>query len=282
MGEHGRFGRGPVGGIPARRSSGEPGGIGLRLGLALALGGGALVRAGSLPANGAGSGGGLPPTPIAAVSPPLASQMPPPVPPQVRAPFTHRDHESVECETCHTGVDGHGSLSVRTVEDCRVCHHRPPLSASCESCHEGSGSPGSFRAVRPVSFSVGTTDPARALTFPHPAHAGIACARCHTRGLALAVPGDLDCSSCHADHHAPRSDCAACHRAAPVAAHPPSEAHVTCSGAGCHQRVPFQTIPRTRSFCLGCHQTMREHEAPRPCVECHALPAPRPQPGGAG
>ena len=199
---------------------------------------------------------------------------------QVPPDFTHADHETVDCETCHTGSDGHGSLSVTTVQDCRVCHHRAPLSRSCASCHQGSDVPdASFRTVRAVRFSVGTQDPNRTLSFPHPAHSGIDCARCHTQGLALAAPADLDCASCHQDHHTPQSDCASCHQVAPVSAHPPSEAHVTCSGAACHQRVPFQTVPRTRAFCLGCHQDMREHEAPRACAECHTLPAPRPQPG---
>ena len=200
---------------------------------------------------------------------------------QVPPDFTHADHGDVQCVTCHTNTDGHGSLAVATIADCRRCHHAAPLSASCTRCHSAADAPTeSFLAPRAVSFSVGTQDPRRTLTFPHERHDDIDCARCHTQGVALAAPADLDCQGCHQDHHTAQSECASCHRAAPVSAHPPSEAHVTCSGAACHLRVPFQTVPRTRDFCLGCHQDMTQHEAPRACAECHALPAPRPQGGG--
>ena len=212
-----------------------------------------------------------------ALRPPIAS----PEAPQVPADFTHADHGDVQCVTCHTNASAHGSLAVTTINDCRRCHHSAPLAASCATCHAVSDTPDElFSVVRAVRFSVGTQDPQRTLTFPHERHADIDCARCHTQGVALAAPADLDCSGCHQDHHTAQSECASCHVAAPVEAHPPSEAHVTCSGAACHQSVPFQTIPRTRDFCLGCHRDMREHEAPRACAECHALPAPRPQNGG--
>jgi nitrate/TMAO reductase-like tetraheme cytochrome c subunit len=192
--------------------------------------------------------------------------------------FTHDDHELVECASCHTSTAGHGLVSIATVEDCRSCHHTEPVSRSCERCHEPSDAPDeSFRTTRSVSYSVGTEDPARTLTFPHPQHADIDCGRCHTQGLALEPPASLDCVGCHEDHHTAESDCASCHRVAPVAAHPPSQAHITCSGASCHENVPFATIPRTRAFCLGCHQDLRQHEAPRACAECHTLPAPLPQ-----
>jgi hypothetical protein len=200
---------------------------------------------------------------------------------QVPPSFTHADHESVQCFTCHDTGDQHGALLINTIQDCRGCHHSAPLSASCSRCHTAAEAPDeSFSTRRAVSFSVGTQDPARTLVFPHPSHATLDCARCHTQGTDLAAPVTLDCSGCHEDHHTATSDCASCHVAAPVAAHPPSEAHVTCSGAACHQRVPFESVPRTREFCLGCHQTMLEHEAPRACAECHSLPAPRPQTGG--
>jgi hypothetical protein len=196
--------------------------------------------------------------------------------------FTHADHERVECYTCHENADAHGTLTVTTTDDCRRCHHSPPTSAPCARCHAAGDAPDEvFRTIRAVSFSVGAQDPRRTLTFPHGRHAGLDCARCHTQGSALAAPDALDCEGCHQEHHTPQSDCAACHVAAPVEAHPPSEAHVTCSGAACHQSVPFQTVPRTREFCLGCHQDMREHEVARACAECHTLPAPRPQGAGA-
>jgi hypothetical protein len=200
---------------------------------------------------------------------------------QTMPDFTHADHETVDCARCHTSTVGHGVVSVTTIQDCRSCHHNPPVSTSCARCHAAPDGPtDAYRTVRSVSFSVGTQDPRRVMTFPHGEHNRIDCARCHTQGLSLAPPASLDCASCHRDHHTAESDCASCHRVAPVQAHPPSQAHVTCSGAACHQQVPFETVPRTRAFCLGCHQNMRQHEAPRPCAECHTLPAPLPQTPG--
>ena len=37
-------------------------------------------------------------------------------------------------------------------------------------------------------------------------------------------------------------------------AHPLEKVHVGCTGAGCHQEVPFEGVPRTRNLCVACHQ----------------------------
>jgi hypothetical protein len=195
--------------------------------------------------------------------------------------FAHTEHESVECASCHASSAGHGTVALAAIQDCRGCHHTQPVSASCSRCHESGDVPAeSYRLTDAMAFSVGTEDPSRTVTFPHDAHGALDCASCHTQGLAMAVPTGLDCRSCHADHHTAESDCASCHRVAPIEAHPPTQAHVTCSGSGCHTDVPFETVPRTRAFCLGCHQDLREHEPDRTCAECHTLPAPLPQGGG--
>ncbi|MEQ1854958.1 MAG: hypothetical protein ABL963_00730 [Longimicrobiales bacterium] len=237
-----------------------------------------LVCGGTLVAIGAGQRSGL-----AAPHPPLG-----PYPSgddvqlQVPPGFTHTDHTSLQCFTCHETRDQHGELLVATIDGCRSCHHAASTAAPCARCHEPTETPvDMFSVVRPVSFSVGAGDSARSLAFPHARHTDLECVRCHTDGPELAVSPALDCAGCHAEHHTTVSDCASCHASAPVSAHPAAEAHVTCSGASCHQRLPFEEVPRTRELCLGCHQTQRMHEAPRVCVECHVLPRPRPQPGGA-
>lgn len=194
--------------------------------------------------------------------------------------FGHEEHDVMECASCHISTQGHATPTVSSVADCRSCHHTDPVSRSCERCHTPEEAPTeSFRTDGAMILSVGTNDAHRTFTFPHESHVSLDCASCHTEGLNLAPPSDLDCQSCHEDHHTPESDCAACHEVAPVEAHPPTEAHVTCSGAGCHVTVPFESVPRTRAFCLGCHQDLREHEVERTCVECHTLPAPRDRDG---
>jgi hypothetical protein len=145
-------------------------------------------------------------------------------------------------------------------------------------CHAPADAPAeTYTRVHAVAFSVGAPDPRRSMRFPHPEHASLDCASCHTEGLALAVPAQLDCASCHEEHHTPETDCASCHGVAPEGTHPPQVAHVTCSGSGCHTDVPFETVPRTRAFCLGCHQDLVDHEPGRTCAACHTLPAPQPQ-----
>jgi hypothetical protein len=189
--------------------------------------------------------------------------------------FSHSRHREVECGNCHSSADEHGGLTVRTLSDCRSCHHTEPVARNCARCHDAQDAPDrTFRVTQSVTFSVGSSDPSRVMSFPHGTHAQLDCATCHTEGLRLVSAG-VDCASCHEDHHVPENDCASCHRAAPVSVHPPSEAHVTCSGAGCHQAVPFDSVPRTRTVCLGCHQTMRDHRPGQTCAECHTLPRPR-------
>jgi len=190
--------------------------------------------------------------------------------------FDHAEHESQACGDCHSTAETHGGSSVTTVADCRSCHHEETPSASCAQCHGPEDAPDTIhRLTRPMVLDVGVRDPERIFVFDHGNHAEIDCASCHSVGIDMAVPDDLDCQSCHEDHHTPLSDCASCHVAAPVSAHPPTEAHVTCSGAGCHTEVPFETVPRTRAFCLGCHQDLTDHEPQDTCAECHQLPAPR-------
>ena len=200
-----------------------------------------------------------------------------PAPGQASFPeFAHARHAGVSCASCHASGEEHGAVSITSIEDCRGCHHTVPVARSCERCHEPADAPDfTVRVTRAVAFSVGTSDPARTMTFPPAAHAQVDCASCHTEGTAKTVRPDLDCASCHERHHTPETDCASCHKAAPASAHPPSEGHVTCSGAGCHQNVPFEGLPRTRAFCLGCHQDLRDHEPGRRCEDCRALPAPR-------
>lgn len=193
---------------------------------------------------------------------------------QVVPGFSHADHGGLQCFACHDNAAGHGALTVTTIEDCRSCHHDPTSSTPCARCHAEAPAD-RYEISRPVTFSVPAADAQRLMSFQHSRHAGMECSSCHTQGTALSVPADLDCASCHADHHVTTADCASCHAPVHASAHPVSEVHVTCSGAACHQDVPFESVPRTRAFCLGCHTDMRLHEAPRDCVDCHILPAPR-------
>jgi len=192
--------------------------------------------------------------------------------------FLHSQHRDLNCANCHSNQERHGGLTVRTLTDCRSCHHTDPVSRSCARCHDSSDMPSErFNKVRDMHFTVPGSG-SRSLPFEHASHEALDCAECHTSGVALSAEA-ADCVSCHEEHHDPDTKCSSCHIAAPKSAHPPQEAHVTCSGSGCHTSLPFQGVPRTREVCLGCHQDLREHRPAQPCSECHTLPAPR---GGEG
>jgi hypothetical protein len=193
---------------------------------------------------------------------------------QEQPPFLHSTHRAVDCTSCHDSSDRHGGLMVRSLNDCRSCHHSEPVSDSCQRCHDDADRPqGSLPRQLEMTLSV-SGDHVRTVAFPHAGHELFGCTTCHEEGLDR--PADsVDCSQCHQIHHAPDKDCTACHTAPPVSAHPPAQAHVTCSGSGCHTTVPFEGVPRTRTACLVCHQDKTDHRPDRPCVDCHTLPSPR-------
>ncbi len=190
--------------------------------------------------------------------------------PQVQTRFLHSEHRYVACTKCHASSPEHGSLLIRSSQDCRGCHHTGPLSRACERCHdEGDAPAGLFTAVRPVTLSVGRPGE-RTMGFRHAPHEGVGCGSCHAQGLERSAAA-ADCSGCHRDHHDPENDCTACHPAPPKSAHPPAKGHATCSGSGCHATVPFSGVPRTRQVCLACHRDRKDHRPGRRCAECHVL-----------
>jgi len=190
---------------------------------------------------------------------------------QVAPTFLHSEHRELECATCHETDDRHSTLSVTTLQDCRSCHHTEPMLDDCATCHTESESPADpYQMVRTLSMSVG--EPVRRpLPFDHDDHETEECASCHTDGLDLSA-GAVDCTSCHEEHHEVETACVSCHVQAPNDDHPIDQSHLTCSGSGCHQDVPFEGVPKTPEVCLVCHQDMQDHRPERnDCAECHAL-----------
>ncbi len=196
--------------------------------------------------------------------------------------FRHSDHDAVACSQCHGIGEQHGTLEVTSLEDCRSCHHSAPLANDCTQCHETESLAGvPLTVTRSLDIRIGSLDrPLRVLTFDHSDHLDIPCADCHTRGTDLRAAAGADCSSCHAQHHRPESDCSQCHQPPAPGAHT-LEAHMGCSGAGCHVSPPegIRTAPRTRALCLACHTTLADHMPDQVCADCHLLP-PTDRPGG--
>lgn len=188
--------------------------------------------------------------------------------------FEHEAHRSIDCQTCH--ATGQPTATTNPAF-CRDCHHRRARAGTCQSCHRPGELEGRrFEATRTLTFSVREDSVRRTLPFRHEPHTELACTRCHTGGTALSAAG-TSCATCHAEHHDLDADCAACHAPAEASAHPREEAHLTCTGSGCHAPAPFPQVPRTRSACVACHLEMSDHRPGRACDDCHVLPAPHPQ-----
>jgi hypothetical protein len=188
--------------------------------------------------------------------------------------FWHAQHRGVECLACHSVRDRHGGVTVTSLRDCRSCHHTAPVATPCTQCHDrASVRRLTSRVSRVMNIRVGQLDrPRRTLPFAHAEHLRYECQQCHTQGLALSAAG-LDCATCHLEHHQPDVSCMACHPAPRAGAHD-LNAHLGCAGSGCHDAAPapVRAVPRTRDFCLSCHQDLVDHRTGRNCVACHALP----------
>lgn len=204
--------------------------------------------------------------------------------------FAHDAHGQIACSVCHEAPRGHdvhagitcaechrasASVTVQalSVDQCQSCHHGAEQQWTCEHCHETRAS---VQSTQELAFRVWNAPRTRTLTFEHDAHAELACAGCHiaTPALTPAVP----CASCHQDHMAAEVRCAACHVAPPAGAHDVN-AHLTCSGSGCHNAPEVERASDTRSVCLLCHQEQENHEPGGVCVDCHRV---RPDTGDVG
>ncbi len=201
----------------------------------------------------------------------FASPAPAAGPAPIDTAFHHAQHTSVPCTSCHATDTSHGRIEVTTRRDCRTCHHQAPLAANCAACHDDGGPAGAYRETRTMTLSVRPSPVQREFTFQHAPHKDVACATCHTSGLALSADS-VACNQCHQEHHRADASCMSCHRQPPTSAHPVAEAHLGCGGSGCHDPVPFQGVPRTRSLCLVCHQDKVDHKPGGNCADCHQLP----------
>lgn len=182
----------------------------------------------------------------------------------------HVTHVATACTECHVAPEGAAALTPSPAE-CAACHHATDRPEPCAHCHAAPPAPP--RAVATAFTVAGRPRGAeRTITFDHVRHGAIACRTCHGAGATLGV--ERACVSCHADHHRPAADCAACHARFPLSAHD-AAAHLGCDGAGCHREPAVFASPAARNVCLVCHRDQVDHEPGGECHECHLV-------GGAG
>lgn len=143
-----------------------------------------------------------------------------------------------------------------------------PAASLCGNCHDGT-------ARKRVRWTTPTAVPS---AFRHVNHSrstrsagkSLECTDCHpnpdvARPGAGAVGLSTACAGCHTAHK--ESNCRMCH--APASAGHEMSAHAGCDV--CHKDVRIDSLPLTRDFCLLCHQELKDHAAPRNCVECHPM-----------
>lgn len=207
----------------------------------------------------------------------LASHSEPPAAAQDTVRFWHAQHRGVDCTACHSMQRTHGGLTVTSLADCRSCHHTQPVAGDCSACHDRSEVRRLRISVRrTMDIRLGTLNrPTRTLPFDHGVHGDAQCTRCHTAGVALSA-ATVNCAGCHQDHHQPTTQCRACHAPPSAGAHD-LQVHLGCAGSACHAPLPtpIQNVPRTRDFCLVCHQDLTAHRPGQNCATCHSLPRPR-------
>jgi hypothetical protein len=214
-----------------------------------------------------------------------------PAPPRAPAPaqglgyagpenFSHREHREVECTDCHNSRERHGALIVRTARDCQECHHDParvaaapaPGRIACAACHQPSEIAGQEAVAARMELGVWREARERRLPFRHDWHREVSCTDCHTQPLTMAAT--RGCADCHDEHHEPDNQCRACHVGATATAvkeEHEQEAHLGCTGSGCHEARTVSSLRETRAVCESCHQDMVNHRPGRECSRCHQV-----------
>ncbi len=195
--------------------------------------------------------------------------------------FRHETHREVDCQACHDTPMGDEEHPDLTLTDCQSCHHADPANNVCQRCH----APADARVIalemtRTLDIEIGSIDrPTRELPMRHSSHEDVRCQSCHSEGVGLSAV-NVDCASCHESHHHPTTRCRDCHEAPAASAHN-KQVHLGCGGAGCHENASanIKMVPRTRAFCLVCHDEMSYHKPGEACASCHRLPPPRPAGG---
>jgi hypothetical protein len=184
-------------------------------------------------------------------------------------PFLHRQHNRLQCTTCHGTSDTHGALKVRSAADCAACHHSKANRTTCRSCHDVSTLSRTRALPVRMNMSVWKASRDRPLNFAHERHPSLQCAICHDDPPRFARPAT--CTSCHAQHHDVARSCTSCHqRADTISAHD-RRVHLTCEGSGCHSSVALPQPLTARSVCLACHPAQQEHQPGGDCASCHLV-----------
>lgn len=181
----------------------------------------------------------------------------------------HAAHAEIRCSVCHPAPERYASMPMPSPGDCMECHHGGELATRCTNCHARSSLPGRVTVSSLMQVANWAQPRQRDLPFDHALHGSLACTECHSETVTR-LP-NVECRTCHEQHHRLDADCRQCHSAISQSVHTEA-AHRGCGGAGCHEDAVVAAFPPLRSVCLVCHRAMVEHNAPQECAICHAIP----------
>jgi len=194
-----------------------------------------------------------------------------------RAPFHLTGaHRQASCEKCHAS----GVFRGIRFDACSACHkapHRRELAPACTACHVTD------------AWATRTIEHAQTGFVLVGAHTRVACARCHTAGVKVALRFG-QCSACHANVHraSVKEDCRACHTEAGFT--PATFDHAARTGfalAGrhaplacrkCHAGIAEDKAPLARKVvdfsgatpaCVSCHKDQHRGDYGNACDACH-------------
>lgn len=181
----------------------------------------------------------------------------------------HATHGEIRCSECHPAPARYASMPLPSQTDCMECHHGGALAARCTNCHARSSLPGPVTVAARMQVAGWDGPRERNLPFEHTRHASLNCTDCHSESVTRSP--EVECRTCHEQHHRLDADCRQCHSAISQSVHTEA-AHRGCGGAGCHEDAVVAAFPPLRSVCLVCHVTLAEHNAPQECAVCHGIP----------
>lgn len=198
---------------------------------------------------------------------------------------THRGFLGPDCQKCHT-PGGWREVTFRHERDthfplegahadaaCRACHSAPPfgaeLATDCASCHarddvhRGRNGSDCGRCHTAVAWTQTSFDHDETRFPLRGSHASVLCSDCHSRD-PFSDELRTDCGSCHLDDdvHAGQvgERCSECHRESGWRSDLFFEHDIT--------RFPLLGMHAVAA-CDQCHVTLRFHDAPSDCAQCH-------------
>jgi len=153
--------------------------------------------------------------------------------------FSHFNHESISCESCHNLKNPQKVLKTN--------------NKTCNECHKSNPKIHYF-----------TLKDKNGIKFKHESHQFLSCNTCHiVKKETISNPNMKTCTSCHdSKENTSKPDCASCHTYNKIfVTHYKDKIYKPIS----HQKFNYKTkhIVKNENYCLQCHKKSY-------CLDCHS------------